>query len=116
MRDLLDCETKDVRAAEAIELFCYQAKKWIGSFAAALGGLDALVFAGGIGENSPAIRARICDGLEFLGVELNAGSNEAGAAVISANGARVRVRVIKTNEELMIAKSVARLLEGGNSK
>ena len=70
MRDLLDHEAQDVRAAEAVALFCYQAKKWIGSFAAALGGLDTLVFAAGIGENAPVIRARICEGLEFLGIEL----------------------------------------------
>ncbi len=73
MRDLLDRETKDVRAAEAVALFCYQAKKWIGSFAAALGGLDTLVFAGGIGENAPPVRERICEGLGFLGVELDRG-------------------------------------------
>ncbi len=65
MRDLLDRETQDVRAAEAVALFCYQAKKWIGAFAAALGGLDTLVFAGGIGENAPPVRERICDGLGF---------------------------------------------------
>ncbi len=70
MHDLLDHETQDVRAAEAVALFCYQIKKWIGAFAAALGGLDTLVFAGGIGENAPTVRARICDGLEFLGIEL----------------------------------------------
>ena len=70
MRDLLDHETQDVRAAEAVALFCYQAKKWIGAFAAALGGLETLVFAGGIGENAPVVRARICNGLGFLGVEL----------------------------------------------
>ena len=71
MRDLLDHEKQDVRAAEAVALFCYQAKKWIGSFAAALGGLDTLVFAGGIGENAPDRRPRICEGLDFLGVEIN---------------------------------------------
>jgi acetate kinase len=70
MRDLLECETRDVRAAEAVALFCYQIKKWIGAFAAALGGLDTLVFAGGIGENAPVVRARICDGLGFLGIQL----------------------------------------------
>src|SRR3972149_11289427 len=70
MRDLLDRETQDVRAAEAVALFCYQVKKCIGAFAAALGGLDTLVFAGGIGENAPTGRARICDGLGFLGIEL----------------------------------------------
>jgi acetate kinase len=75
MRDLLDHEKQDVRAAEAVALFCYQAKKWIGSFAAALGGLDTLVFAGGIGENAPLVRARICEGLGFLGIELNESRN-----------------------------------------
>src|SRR5579872_7505991 len=70
MRDLLERETQDVRAAEAIALFCYQVKKWIGAFAVALGGLDTLVFAGGIGENAPTVRGRICDGLGFLGIQL----------------------------------------------
>src|ERR1035438_6542496 len=68
MRDLLAQEAGDVRAAEAVALFCYQVKKWIGSFVAALGGLDTLVFAGGIGENSPLVRARICEGLSVLGI------------------------------------------------
>ena len=86
MRDLLDRETQDVRAAEAVALFCYQVKKWIGAFAAALGGLDTLVFAGGIGENAPVVRARICDGLEFLGIELEEKRNAANAGVISADG------------------------------
>ncbi|MGD0744538.1 MAG: acetate/propionate family kinase [Verrucomicrobiota bacterium] len=113
MRDLLDYETQDVRAAEAVALFCYQAKKWIGSFAAALGGLDTLVFAAGIGENCPAIRARICDGLGFLGIELNKTRNTQNAAVISTEGSRATVRVIRTDEELMIARSVCRILEPG---
>ncbi len=106
MRDLLDHEKKDVRAAEAVALFCYQAKKWIGSFAAALGGLDTLVFAGGIGENAPVVRARICEGLNFLGIELDKSRNAKTAAVISRNSSRVTVRVIRTDEELMIARSV----------
>jgi acetate kinase len=113
MRDLLDREKQDVRAAEAVALFCYQAKKWLGSFAAALGGLDTLVFAGGIGENCPAIRTRICDGLGFLGIELNESRNEENAAVISADGSRATVRVIRTDEELMIARSVCRILGPG---
>jgi acetate kinase len=113
MRDLLARETADVRAAEAVALFCYQAKKWLGAFAAALGGLDTLVFAGGIGENCPAIRARICDGLGFLGIELNGARNAENAAVISAQTGRVTVRVIRTDEELMIARSVCRLLGFG---
>jgi acetate kinase len=113
MRDLLDHEKQDERAAEAVALFCYQAKKWIGSFAAALGGLDTLVFAGGIGENAPVVRARICEGLDFLGVEINEARNAGNAAVISADNSRVTVRVIRTDEELMIARSVGRILGSG---
>ena len=108
MRDLLDCETKDVRAAEAVALFCYQAKKWIGSFAVALGGLDTVVFAGGIGENAPAVRKRICEGLEFLGLEVDEARNAKTADVISTEASRITVRVIRTDEELMIARSVSR--------
>jgi acetate kinase len=110
MRDLLARETVDVRAAEAVALFCYQAKKWIGSFAAALGGLDTLVFAGGIGENCPSIRARICEGLGFLGVELNEARNAENAPVVSAVTGRVTARIIRTDEERMIARSVYRVL------
>jgi acetate kinase len=108
MRDLLKREAKDVRAAEAVALFCYQAKKWIGSFATALGGLDTLVFAGGIGENAPVVRARICEGLDFIGIKLDKARNKKNAAMISANAGRVKVRVIRTDEELMIARSVLR--------
>ncbi len=110
MHDLLKIETQDVRAAEAIALFCYQVKKWIGAFAAAMGGLDTVVFAGGIGENAPIIRARICDGLKFLGIEIEAGQNRANGAVISVAASRVIVRVIKTDEEWMIANIVSRVL------
>jgi acetate kinase len=110
MRDLLSREKKDSRAAEAVALFCYQVKKWIGAFAAALGGLDTLVFSGGIGENAPAVRARICDGLGFLGIELEEEKNAANAGVISAEASKVSVRVIRTDEEVMIAKMVCRLL------
>ena len=110
MRDLLDREAQDVRAAEAVALFCYQVKKWIGSFAAALGGLDTLVFAGGIGENAPAVRARICDGLGFLGIELEEKRNAANEGVISTAASRVALRVIRTDEELMIARTVCRVL------
>jgi acetate kinase len=113
MRDLLDREAQDVRAAEAIALFCYQVKKWIGAFTAALGGLDTLVFAGGIGENAPTVRARICDGLGFLGIELEAKRNAANEGVISAAASRVAVRVIRTDEERMIAKTVCRVLSLG---
>ncbi len=110
MRDLLENETRDVRAAEAVALFCYQVKKWIGAFAGALGGIETLVFAGGIGENAPAVRARICDGLGFLGIELEEKDNAANAGVISAVSSRVVVRIIQTNEELMIAKTVCQVL------
>jgi acetate kinase len=110
LRDLLARESDDVRAAEAVAIFCYQAKKWIGSFAAALGGLDTLVFAGGIGENSPLIRSRICDQLGFLGIELGEERNTKSAPLISTDGGRVAVRVIRTDEEIMIARSVARVL------
>ena len=110
MRDLLTSEVKDLRAAEAVALFCYQAKKWIGAFAAALGGLDTLVFAGGIGENAPAVRARICDGLEFLGIHLEEQQNQANEGTISAATSRVAIRVMRTDEELMIARSVCREL------
>jgi acetate kinase len=116
LRDLLAREADDVQAEEAVALFCYQAKKWIGSFAAALGGLDTLVFAGGIGENAPTIRARICDGLGFLGIELEEKRNAANEGVISAAAGRVAVRVIRTNEEQMIAKSVCRVLGLGWKK
>lgn len=110
IRDLLDSEAHDVRAAEAVALFCYQIKKWIGAYAAALGGLDILVFAGGIGENARVIRARICEGLGFLGIDVDPTRNERDEPLISAAGGRVEVRVIRTDEELMIAKSVRSLL------
>ena len=116
MRDLLDRETQDVRAAEAVALFCYQVKKWIGAFAAALGGLDTLVFAGGIGENAPTVRARICDGLGFLGIELEEKRNAAHEGVISSAVSRVAVRVIRTDEEQVIAETVCRVLGLGGKK
>jgi len=103
MRDLLARERGDVRAAEAVALFCYQAKKWIGAYAAALGGLDTLVFAGGIGENAAPVRARICDGLQFLGIALREERNARNAPVISSDAGRVTVRVMRTDEESVIA-------------
>jgi acetate kinase len=115
VRDLLAQEATDVRAAEAVALFCYQAKKWIGAFAAALGGVDTLVFAGGIGENAPLIRERICDGLGFLGVELDPQRNAKNAPLISPDVGRVKLRVIRTDEQLMIARSVARVLNLGSA-
>jgi acetate kinase len=89
-------------------------KKWIGSFAAALGGLDTLVFAAGIGEHAPLIRERICDGLGFLGIELDPARNDRNAALISSDAGRVTVRVIRTDEDLMIATLVTRLLHLGS--
>ncbi len=106
MRDLLAQERHDPRAAEAVEMFCYQAKKAIGALAASLGGVDTLVFTAGIGENAPAIRARICAGLGFLGVVVDEDRNGAGASVISAVDSRVTIRVMHTDEEREIARSV----------
>jgi len=111
MRDLLARECADDRAADAVAVFCYQAKKWIGAYAAALGGLDTLVFAGGIGENNPVIRSRICDGLGFLGIVLDEQQNAANAGVISQSTGRIAVRVIRTDEEIVIAKAVCKFLE-----
>jgi len=110
MHDLLAREAEDVRAAEAVAMFCYQAKKWIGAYAAVLGGLDTLVFAGGIGENAAPVRARICAGLEFLGIELDEARNAAHADVISTAGSPATVRVVRTDEELMIARTVCEIL------
>jgi acetate kinase len=105
VRDLLERETTDARAREAIAIFCYQAKKWIGAYTAALGGLDTLVFAGGIGENAAAVRRRICDGLQYIGIELDESLNDQHAARISTG--RVAVRVIRTDEESVIAALTA---------
>lgn len=111
LRDLLAREGRDGAAADAVALFCYQAKKWIGAFAAALSGVETLVFAGGIGENAPVIRERICEGLGFLGVALHRARNAQNAPLISTDRSRVKVRVIRTDEELMIARSVVRVLK-----
>jgi acetate kinase len=110
VRDLLERVATDVRAAEAVALFCYQVRKCIGAFATVLCGVDTLVFSGGIGENAALIREQICDGLGFLGIELDRERNASHAEIISAEAGRVRVRVIRTDEELMIAGSVARAL------
>jgi acetate kinase len=110
VKDLLAKEASDRAAAEAIELFCYQAKKFVASLAAVFGGLDTLIFTAGIGENAPAIRRRICDGLAFLGIELDDRRNNANEALISTDRSLVAVRVMKTNEELMIARHTANLI------
>ena len=114
VRDLLSREANDIRAAEAVALFCYQVKKWIGAFAAALGGLDTLVFAGGIGENAPVIRARICEGLGFLGIRFDEARNAAGEPVISAEGSPAQARIIRTDEDVMIATAVFRIIADQN--
>ncbi len=115
VRDLLKLEGTDVRAREALGLFCYQARKWLGALTTALGGLETLVFSGGIGENSAVIRARICTGLEFLGLELDAAQNEAHAPIITRAGSRVTVRVMRTDEELHMANLVAQYPANPNS-
>ncbi|MBR9765925.1 MAG: acetate kinase, partial [Rhodobacteraceae bacterium] len=107
MRALLGSDSP--HAAEAIDYFCFRARRELGGLAAALEGLDALVFTGGIGENAPAIRGRICRGMHWLGIELDPRANAAGETVISTALSRVRVLVIPTNEELVIARAAARL-------
>ena len=92
-------------------LFCYRIKQTIGAYAATLGGLDTLVFSGGIGEKSPAIRERICADLAVLGINIDDALNASSAAVISSSTSRVSVRVIPTDEEAVIAATVARLLQ-----
>jgi len=106
MRDLLDHRATDPRAAEAVDIFCYQARKFVGALAAAMGGLDTLVFAGGIGEHAPEVRAGICNGLEHLGLSLDSDLNSAGADIVSRSRSPVTVRVIATDEECIIAQTV----------
>ncbi len=110
VRDLLGRRATDQRAGEAIDLFCYQARKFVGALTTTLGGLDTLVFAGGIGEHSPEVRAAICEGLEFLGLELDPVANATGQDVISARRSRAVVRVIPTDEEFVIAQAVCSAL------
>ena len=110
MRELLTRESADESCRLAVAIYCYEIKKRIGAFAAALGGLDALVFSGGIGEHAPVVRARICAGLEFLGLTLDPDNNAANAALISAPGSPLAVHVIPTDEEIVIARAAYRLL------
>jgi acetate kinase len=110
VRDLLAARGSDPRAAEAIDVFCYRVRTHVGALTAALGGLDALVFSGGIGENSPEVRREACEGLGYLGVALDEGRNLAGEGLISTDASRVAVRIIPTNEEIMIARATARLV------
>jgi len=111
MQDLLQHEKENKDVALAIDIFCYQIKKYIGGYAAALGGLDILVFSGGIGENAPVIRERICKGLEYLNIQINEEKNNKNHWQISGDESEVKVYVVPTNEELMIAKMTAELYE-----
>jgi acetate kinase len=115
MRDLLQLEASDARAAEAIALFCYQARKFIAALAAALGGLDTLVFTAGIGEQAAPVRQRICAELAFLGIQLDSARNDAHAPVISRDTSPVTVRVIPTDEDLMIARHTRQFISHGGT-
>ena len=110
VRDLLGREADDPHAAQAVELYCYQARKYLGALAAVLGGLDTLVFTAGVGAHAPSIRERICRGMEFLGIRLDAQRNAANAAIISAEHGPVTVRAMKTDEELIIARHTWKML------
>ena len=110
VRQLVAAAQTDSRADDALGVFCYQVKKVIGSYTAALGGIDALVFTGGIGEHSPDIRERVCAGLDFLGIELDPARNCENGATISTASGIVAVRIVKTNEEAMIARHTRRLI------
>lgn len=114
MKDLLDKEKKDTQASEAISLFCYQAKKFLAGLVAALGGLDILIFTGGIGENASPIRWRICEGMELFGLSLDPSLNHVSAPIVSRDNSPVTVRVMKTNEELMIARHTYKIISKGN--
>lgn len=111
MKTLLERRAQDPNAAQAVEMFCYQVRKFIGAYAAALGGLDILIFTGGIGERAAEVRAMIARGLSFLGIELDEAANAQHAQVISTETSRCSVRVIKTDEDLMIARHTRRLIQ-----
>jgi acetate kinase len=110
MRVLLEKRQTDPDAALAVKIFCYQVRKFIGAYAAVLGGLDTLVFAGGIGERAAPVRAEICEGLEYMGIMLDSSANGRNAEIISANASRCAVRVVKTDEDLMIARHTRKTL------
>jgi acetate kinase len=111
MRELIAHEADDQSCRLAVSIYCYEIKKRIGAYAAALGGLDHLVFSGGIGEHAALVRARICAGLEFLGIEIDPRHNAANAALISTAAAQVGVHVIPSDEEVVIARAVCHLLD-----
>ncbi|CAL1518868.1 acetate/propionate family kinase [Chitinophaga sp. MM2321] len=113
MADLLVRESTDFRAKEAVDLFCYEVKKKIGAYAAALGGIDTLIFSGGIGENAPGIRQRICENLDFLGIKLDARSNQENNKIISVDTGKVTIRIISTDEAWMMAQIVNKMIRDG---
>jgi len=110
MRNLLADRARDVRAADAVDLFCHQAKKHLCAMTGSLGGIDTLVFAGGIGEKSSEIRSRICEGLEFLGLKIDSARNDRGDGLISDDGCRAMIRVIPTDEEGVMVQIMQRML------
>jgi acetate kinase len=116
MRELLARRSTDSNAREAVDLYCYSAKKYIGAFAAALGGVDTLVFSGGIGENSSEVRSAICDGLQELGIRIDEARNAASEPLISPAGARTAVRVIATDEESVMARIVSDLVSRSTTR
>jgi acetate kinase len=115
MRDLLEQSATNPRAAEAVTLFCYQARKYLGALAAALGGVETLVFTGGIGERAVEVRQRICADLDFLGLRVDTARNEANAAIISVEGGPVTIRVMQSDEDRMIAWYTHRLIQAGKA-
>ncbi|HZS25726.1 MAG TPA: acetate/propionate family kinase [Candidatus Angelobacter sp.] len=110
MKTLLDHQSSDPAAALAVRMFSYQIRKFVGAFAAALGGLDTLVFTGGIGERAAQVRAEVCRNLEHLGIELDDDANASSAAIISRSNSRCLVRVVETDEDLMIARHTRAVL------
>lgn len=113
MKRLLEVEGSDIRAKDAVDIFCYNVTKTIGGFAAVLGGLDTLVFTGGMGENAPKIRARVCAELRFLGIMLDSTRNQTGERLISADNSSVGVHVIHTDEAMTIARETTNLINKG---
>jgi len=116
MKTLLDQREHSAPAALAVEMFTYSVRKAIGAYAAALGGLDLLVFTGGIGEHAPAVRAETCAGLQWMGVAIDVTKNQRGDGVISTRGSRVEVRVVRADEERMIARHTRALCEPSRLK
>ena len=113
MREILAAvKDEQKRAIYAFNIFCYRIKKYIGAYAAAMGGLDALVFTGGIGENSLEVREKVCDNMEYLGINLDKLKNESKETLISESSSRVKIFRIPTNEELVIALDTAKIVSG----